>query len=149
MRDRGGVSNGTLPASIHEYDGFRDNVYAPCVGRVVYVEDGYPDVISQTPSSTLGNRVVIQCGEYFVTLANLMNESILVKVGDIVDFQIQIGQIGSSGTPAVPHLFMFVTSDNWDRTGKPVPMLLPVLYSQIFPENAQYHLFARNDIFIP
>ena len=137
MRFRGWIGDGVMPNSTHKYEGFRDNVYSPCVGKVVFVEDGHPDVALQPASDKLGNRVVIQCYEYYVTLANLMNDSILVEVGQNVDMQNQLGQVGSSGDPAVPHLFIYATTGSWDETGQPVPLSFELRFHE------------RNDILIP
>ena len=105
--DRGWISDSTLPGIITKYEGFRDPVYSPCVGKVVYVEDGHPDVVLGTPEAPLGNRVVLQCLEYYVTVANLRKDSIIVKVGESINFRVQIGQTGSSGSPSVPHVTGF------------------------------------------
>ncbi len=137
--DRGWVSEGILPTAMPKYDSFRDQVYSPCVGTVVYVENGHKDVAQGTPETTLGNRVVLRCFEFFVTLANLRNDSILVKEGEQVNFNVQIGVVGSSGYPSVPHLRIFTTTGNWDHTGAPVP--------QQFDLGQRF--LVRNDLFLP
>ncbi len=137
--DRGWVSTGALPVILQKYEGFRDQVFAPCVGTVVYTEDGHPDVALGAPEAPLGNRVVLRCFEYYVTVANLKKGSIIVKKGDKLNYQDQIGQMGSSGSPSIPHLRVFTTLGGWDQNGTPVP--------QIF--DLQSRFLVRNDIILP
>jgi hypothetical protein len=137
--DRGWVSDGTLPATLPKYEGFAEQVFSPCVGKVVYVEDGHPDKVMGTPEAPLGNRVVMQCFEYYVTIANLRNGSIIVKEGESISYQVQIGQTGSSGTPSIPHVRIFTTLKSWDQNGVPVP--------QLFDLGFRFHV--RNDLILP
>jgi hypothetical protein len=106
---------------------------------VVYVEDGHTDVILSTPEAPLGNRVVLQCAEYYVTVANLRKDSVIVKVGESINFRVQIGQTGSSGDPPVPHVRVFTTRRSWDENGIPVP--------QLFDIGFRFHV--RNDLTLP
>lgn len=137
--DRGWVSKGILPNRMPQYVGFAEQVYAPCVGRVVYVEDGHPDVAMGTPETPLGNRVVLQCFQYYVTIANLRNGTIIVEEGESVNYLRQIGLTGSSGYPSVPHVRVFTTLNSWDENGIPVP--------QLFDINSRFHV--RNDLVLP
>jgi hypothetical protein len=137
--DRGWVSQGILPNVKQAYFGYNDQVYAPCVGTVVKVEDGHPDEVFGTPETPLGNYIVVQCFEYYVTVANFRNGTIIVKEGQEIGFTVQVGQVGSSGSPAIPHLRIFTTTGSWDQNGTPVP--------QIFDLDQSFHV--RNDLVLP
>jgi hypothetical protein len=135
----GATSKGILPARHQDYESYSDYVYSPCVGKVVYVEDGHPDQVNRTPENPLGNHVVLQCFEYYVTVANLRKGSVIVKVGDQANYMMQIGLVGSSGSPGIPHLRIFTTTGSYDENGTPVPQIFD-LYSRFL---------VRNDLLLP
>ena len=111
-----------------KYEGYNDMVYSPCNGQVVHTEDGHPDVEVNGQGVPLGNYVVIQCADYYVTLANLRSGSLLVEAGDPVNFEMSVGNVGNSGVPAIPHLHLHATKGSWrPGEGEPVPMLFPGL----------------------
>jgi hypothetical protein len=124
------------------YSGFNDMVYSPCNGQVIHVEDGHPDVDVNEQGTPLGNYVVIQCAQYFITLGNLKNDSIAVEAGDQVNLEIFIGFVGNSGIPSIPHLHMHATRGGWRAgEGQPVPMLFPSTF-------ALDKFLVRNDLYI-
>jgi hypothetical protein len=139
INNRGQISETVLPARHQDYESYSDLVYAPCFGTVAYVEDGHPDSAFGTPEAPLGNRVVLQCFEYYVTIANLRKNSVIVKVGDNINFLMQIGMVGSSGSPNIPHLRVFTTTGSYDENGTPVPQIFD-LYSRFL---------VRNDLLLP
>jgi hypothetical protein len=125
-----------------QYSGFNDMVYSPCFGQVVHVEDGHPDVDVNQPGIPFGNYVVIQCEQYYFTIANLKNGSIPVKPGDQVSIQALIGFVGNSGVPSLPHLHVHATRGGWrPGEGEPVPMLFPSAF-------AVNKFLVRNDLYI-
>lgn len=130
------------PNALNKYAIFNDFVYVPCFGQVVYIEDGHADVPAYTqPETQLGNYIVLQCEKYYVTLAGFKKDSIILKEGDMVRPLMQIGHVGNSAEPGVPHLHVHVTVDNW-RSGAPVPILFDGwLAINQFP--------VRNKFFIP
>jgi hypothetical protein len=134
----GTISQGILPDSFLAYDIFTEKVYAPCPGKVVYVEDGHVDVQPFAPASGLGNKVVIQCDNVFFTLANLKNGSLAVAVDDAVGMGQLLGMVGNSGSPSIPHLHVHATTGSWDSSGTPIP----VLFDSNF---AVDHFMIRND----
>lgn len=142
MRVRGYLGKQWIVKRFHDYEGFMDIVYSPCVGRVVYIEDGHPDVPLNSPVDThLGNHVIIQCDIFYVTLGGLRNGSISVTPGEWVSLNRMIGSIGNSSAPSIPHLHMHATTGG--VTGEPVPMLHEGLFASV-------NQFAvRNKIFIP
>ena len=52
----------------------------------------------------LGNHVIIDCGHFLLVMAHMQNGSVLVKAGDQVTPDMQIGKVGNSGNSAEPHL---------------------------------------------
>lgn len=119
-----------LPESRFDYHIFTENVHSPCYGEVVYVENGHPDSdlgdgrTLSAETAGLGNHVVINCVDFYITLGNLKNNSILVKVGDRTSLNTLIGQVGSSGEYPIPHLHIHATQGGWkDGEGTPVSMI--------------------------
>ncbi len=103
---------------------YLDNVYAPCFGPVVHVENSIPDADLNKAESNLGNYIVIQCVDYFVTLGNLKSGTILVMKGDNVRLSMIIGKVGNSARPGIPHLHVHATKGSWEEgKGTPIPML--------------------------
>jgi hypothetical protein len=127
---------------LNKYAIFNDLVYVPCFGQVVFVEDGHADVKPYEKAETkLGNYIVLQCETYYVTIAGFKKDSIILKEGDMVRPPMQIGHVGNSAEPGIPHLHVHVTRDSW-RSGTPVPILFDGwLAVNQFP--------VRNKFFIP
>jgi heme/copper-type cytochrome/quinol oxidase subunit 2 len=143
---RGSMSNGILPSWIWNYKIYDDPVLTPCMGTIVYIEDGHEDLKPfEHPQSELGNYMVLQCAQAFVTLGNLRNGSINtnLKPGDLVDWNTVLAHVGNSGTPSIPHLHIRATADGWrPGTGTPLPMLFDGAY-------AINQFATRNKIFVP
>jgi hypothetical protein len=122
---------------------YLDNVYAPCFGPVIHVEDGVPDAELNKADSNLGNYIVIQCVDYFVTLGNLKNGTILVKPGDYVRISMMLAKVGNSAKPGIPHLHLHATTGGWkEGEGNPVPML----FAGDFAIN---DFMTRNELVLP
>lgn len=144
----GHMSNGTLPNLSPEYLGMDDTVYSPCQGEVVFVGDSLPDVKPFSPESNfsqdtlLGNKIVIKCYIYYITLSNLRNEGIMVKAGDQVFVGEIIASVGSSGANTIPHMHIHATIGGWNGEGQAVPML----FDGVFAVN---QFATRNKIYIP
>jgi hypothetical protein len=140
----GGISQGILPNSNLKYKIYEDPVNGPCMGTIVYIEDGHPDVKPFTqPTSELGNYIVIQCADSFVTLANLRNGSIKFQPGERINMTVWIANVGNSGSPSIPHLHIVATRGGWrPGTGTPVPILFDGAY-------AVNQFATRNKIFVP
>lgn len=132
IRTNGMMADSYLDRDFNHYESHLDPVYAPCPGTVVFVENSIPDArpFSETPSDPLGNRVVIQCFDVFVTLANLQRGTDLVQVGEELSMRRIIGYVGVSGSPAVPHLHVHVTGGSWDENGIPVPILFEYSFDE-------------------
>jgi murein DD-endopeptidase MepM/ murein hydrolase activator NlpD len=69
----------------------------------------------------LGNLIVIRCVDLYVTLSNLRNTSIAVKVGDTVSYRNLIATVGNTADNTFPHLHIQVNKGS--RDGPAVPML--------------------------
>jgi hypothetical protein len=131
-------SDGVLANNRNSYEGWDEPVYAPCPGQVVAFETGNPD---QQPTDALegfalGNYVVVQCFDYYVTISNLRNGFDPIRVGENLWFDRIIGYMGTSGTPSLPHVHIHVTVGGYGLDATPVPIE--------FEERFR----VRNDIFV-
>ena len=121
MTVRGFMGKGVPPKSHLDYEGFGDVLYSPCMGVVLYVEDGYPDLdVGDQPETDLGNHVVIQCDRFYITLAGFQKNTIDVEPGENISFFRWLGRMGSSGYPPIPHLHLYATIGG--VTGEAVPI---------------------------
>jgi hypothetical protein len=132
---RGSLSQqGSRPSDFRDYEGFNKEVFAPCPGPVVKVDNSHPIKETWESGEGLGNLVVVHCFETYVTIADLTN--ILVKEGDNVRVGQTLGYVGNSAEPSIPHIHMHATVNSYGPDGIPVPLLL----EYVFP--------TRNTIFI-
>ena len=137
----GATSHPPLSNDNNNYEAFGEMVYAPCPGTVVYVKDGYPDLAPfSTGAPDLGNYIVYQCQEFFITMGGFKKGSIQAKVGDKVSMGTFIGNIGNSGSPSIPHLHIHASINGWD--GPAVPMLFEGAF-------AVDQVAERNHVFVP
>jgi biotin carboxyl carrier protein len=102
----GNSGNITGSDNLQSYMAFGDTIYSPCRGNVVRAVDGLPDQIppnrdSQNPA---GNHVVIFYQGVEILLAHMMEGSIKVREGDMVNKGETVGRIGNSGQTSQPHL---------------------------------------------
>jgi Peptidase family M23 len=102
-------AKGLFPSSREAYFCFGASIHSPLSGIVLKTEDGYPDL--KVGESDLhhpyGNFIILQPSEHEekqLVLAHLMNQSIMVKAGDTVQYGDIIGRIGNSGNTTEPHL---------------------------------------------
>lgn len=132
---RGNLSQkGSRPDDFRVYEGFNSEVFAPCPGEVVFVKNDLSMQEVGEPGDPLGNRVVIQCFETYVTVANLFN--IIVKENDNVRVGDTIGYVGNTRTPTIPHLHIHASVNSYGPDGTPVPLLFEYIFA------------TRNRIFI-
>jgi hypothetical protein len=85
-------------------------VLAPCAGRVVAAEDGFPDMPPPTRDrdNLTGNHVMLRCGDVEVLLAHLRQGTLAVRAGDHVTPGTRLGEVGNSGNTTQPHLHIHV-----------------------------------------
>lgn len=124
MTSRGMLAGSILSDNRNSYEGWNDPVRAPCPGTVVAFETGHPDrkPNEKLDGFELGNYVVIQCFEYYVTISSLQNNFTPVAVGEQVFFDRILGYVGSSGAPSLPHVHVHVTVGGWGLDATPVPI---------------------------
>lgn len=125
---------GPRPANFQDYEGFASEVYAPCPGQVILVETGNPDKQVDAPAEGLGDKVVLQCFDVFITLGNM--RAVLVKEGDPVSLHQMLGYVGNTGSPSLPHLHVHATTGSYLSDGIPVPLLF------------EYKFATRNLVFL-
>src|SRR5690606_18818201 len=93
-----------------DYAGFGMPVLAPADGRIAEVFDGDPDM----PPGTNGDRsnvLVIDIGDgLYVVLGHLKENSVTVRVGDVVRQGQQLAAVGNTGNTNEPHLHLQVQS---------------------------------------
>lgn len=131
-----------------QYFGFGKEVSASLKGRVVKIENNIPEskiiLIDDFENAALfieeikkiqteilkkhgdagpyGNYVLIQHdNEEYSFYAHLKHGSILVQVGDVVDTQQKIGEVGNSGNSTEPHLHFHVVDSPSFLTQKSIP----------------------------
>jgi len=116
----GKMVKGVLPEDYRIYNTFNEFAYSPCMGMVVYLEDGIPNVNAfEDSGSRLGNRAVIQCADtdYFVTISNLSPNTFFVKKGDFIYIKSMIARVGNSASFSFPHLHMHVSQGGYAGAG--------------------------------
>jgi hypothetical protein len=139
----GWPSQGILPADFRSYTIFEELVYSPCFGTVVFVKDDLPEIKPLAPGNdSLGNRVVIQCEEFYITLANLRRGSAAVEVGEQISIQRIVARVGNTADRSIPSLHMHVTTGGWDGTGEAAPILF------LDGTGYKFDFFSRNYIFV-
>jgi hypothetical protein len=102
---------------LEEYEIFNDTVFSPCSGRIVSMHDDNPDNIpplrERGPSNT--NSVVIETDSFYVFLAHLRHNGVLVKEGQEVQTGQPLALVGNSGYSLEPHLHIQVHAKEKDK----------------------------------
>ena len=78
-----------------------------------------------------GNFVMIDCGDFIITLAHMQNGSVAVRVGDNVTLGALVGRIGNSGQTGEPHLHIHAQRGLGAENpfgGEPLPLLIDGRY---------------------
>ena len=116
----GNRANSLMPSRLGQYHIYSETLYSPCSGTVrkavAGLPDNAPDYVDK--SNPLGNHVVIACKGTEVTMAHMMQDSVLVKKGDRVAEGRPIGKVGNSGFSNEPHLHIQANKAD----GRPTPM---------------------------
>lgn len=95
-----------------DFFGFGSLVYAIADGRVIYASTSYKDdknfnipKLKENPLELYGNCVAIQHADNSVSIyGHLKENSVKVKLGDLVKSRQALAQIGVSGSSFLPHL---------------------------------------------
>lgn len=120
LNQYGNRANSLMPSRLGQYHIYGEALYSPCSGTVRTAMTGLPDNAPDyvDKSNPLGNHVVIVCQGVEVTLAHMMQDSVLVKKGNRVAEGRPIGKVGNSGFSNEPHLHIQANKAD----GQPTPM---------------------------
>lgn len=104
--------------NLHNYVIFGKPIYSPCKGKVIAVVDEFDDLIppKKDIENIAGNYVLIEFNGNEILLAHLKKGSVKVKVGDLVDTNTILGQVGNTGNTSEPHLHLHVESGGEPNT---------------------------------
>jgi len=104
----GKAVNGLLPLSdkLEDYATFGADLYSPCDGVILYVNDGNEDLPPGQfpPRNTAGNLILLGHGRYKILMGHLKKGSLRVHEGEAVSQGQILAQCGNSGHAAFPHL---------------------------------------------
>ncbi len=104
----GRTHTGGSGAPLADYPGFGSLVLAPADGRIVEVTDGYPDNPPGTNGDHANHLVQDIGGGRYVSMAHLKQNSVTVRVGDIVRRGQPLAAVGNNGHSNEPHLHLQV-----------------------------------------
>ena len=96
--------------NLNDYVIYGKPVYSPCKGKVLVVEDQFDDLTppQKDIENIAGNHILIRFDGKEVLLAHFKKGSIKVKVGDLVETNTILGEVGNSGNTSEPHLHMHI-----------------------------------------
>lgn len=102
----GNRASGIAPPALNAYEIFGEELYSPCAGTVLSIQDNLPDNVPGKPDAQHpeGNYIVLKCADAEVFVAHLMRGSIAVTVGQVVTVGQPLGKVGNSGNTIEPHL---------------------------------------------
>ena len=108
-----------------------NRVYANCKGTVVEVQDGLGNLQGSTGVLSWGNYVLIKHGNGYHSRYAHLKSGILVKKGQEVDENTQLGIIGDSGNAYGRHLHFEVATGYSSATRiDPTPYLTKAIYEE-------------------
>lgn len=114
-------ASGLYPEELDKYQIFTEDLYSPCNGKVVNIQNGLPDLPppKSDPENPEGNQVALLCENYDATvlLAHMQKGSIVVEKGEKVTTGQILGKVGNSGNTSEPHLHIHA-----EKNGKGVPI---------------------------
>lgn len=121
LNNFGTRSKGLYPKEIEKYQIYGDDLYSPCDGVVVDMQNDLPDFSppKSDPENPKGNHVTLSCENYDATvlLAHMQKGSIVVEVGEKVKTGQMLGKVGNSGNTTEPHLHIHA-----EKEGKGIPI---------------------------
>ncbi len=108
-------ANGLYPKELRKYHIYEDDLYSPCNGKVVEVQNELPDLTPPEADSEnpTGNYVALSCEntDAIIYLAHMQNGSVTVNQDAIVNVGQKIGKVGNSGNTSEPHLHIHAEKD--------------------------------------
>jgi len=128
LNNSGGRANKIFSRKLTDYEIFGDTVYAPCDGLVTRAyssnPDNIPPAMDRGPKNT--NQVLLETPGYYVFMAHLKMNSVVVHEGQYVKQGQALGCVGNSGFSTEPHLHIQVHAKTagvpWYQ-GKPLYIL--------------------------
>jgi len=118
-----------------DYFGFGNPIYAVADGKVIYVATAHKDdkkfdvsKLKKNPLELYGNCIAIEHSDSSISVyGHLKENSIKVKLGDIVKAHQELAQIGVSGSSFFPHLH-FEIRTSISNTAEGLPSYFSNLY---------------------
>lgn len=128
----GGVDIGF--SSNEEYN----KVYPNCKGEVVEIQDGLGNLKGSSGVQSWGNYVLVKHANGMHSRYAHLKAGILVKKGDTVDENTQLGVIGESGNAYGRHLH-FEVATGYSSTTRidPTPYLTKAIYEEVKEETSK------------
>lgn len=121
-----------------------NKVYANCKGTVVEVQDGLGNLPGSTGVKSWGNYVLIKHGNGYHSRYAHLQAGILVKKGQEVDENTQLGVMGNSGNSYGRHLHFEVSTAYSSSTRiDPTPYLTKAIYEE--PAKQEETLTTSNE----
>lgn len=112
-------------------DESQNRVFANCKGTVVEVVDGLGNLQGSTGVKSWGNYVLVKHGNGYHSRYAHLKSGILVKKGQEVDENTQLGIIGDSGNAYGRHLHFEVATGYDSKTRiDPTPYLTKAIYEE-------------------
>lgn len=112
-------------------DESQNKVYANCKGTVVEVQDGLDRIAGASGVKSWGNYVLVKHSNGMYSRYCHMKKGLLVKKGQEVDENTQLGIIGDSGNTTARHLHFEVQTDyNSSTRINPEPYLTKPIYEE-------------------
>lgn len=120
------------------------NIYANCSGKVVYIQTGYSNQKGATGSASFGNMVKLRHNNGMYSLyAHL--KKVLVRVGDVVNENTQIGIMGDSGNAYGTHLHFEVREANENRINPFEYLTKPICEVKEDSKTTIYYIVQKGD----
>lgn len=108
-------ANGLYPKELKKYQIYEDDLFSPCNGKVVEVENEQPDFMppEADPENATGNYVALSCetSDAIIYLAHMQKGSVTVTSNEDVQVGQKIGKVGNSGNTSEPHLHIHAEKD--------------------------------------
>lgn len=116
-------------------DESQNKVYANCKGTVVEVQDGLDRIAGASGVKSWGNYVLVKHSNCMYSRYCHMKKGLLVKKGQEVDENTQLGIIGDSGNTTARHLHFEVQTGYSSNTRiDPTPYLTEAIYVEPAPQ---------------
>ena len=140
--------DGTLPLEqvrdLAEYQSFDRDLFSPVDGKIVEMRNDLPDLpIGEFDRQNIaGNYIIIQTKDnFYILLAHLKQESIVVAAGDTVKAGEKIGKCGNSGNTSQPHLHLqaMTQPDFLSGESQPVPISFKI-------DDTEPQTYRRNEV---